>query len=155
MTNRKSIFPSQPAGCCGPKSGTSMPHPLDPVLALALVDDAVVDVEVELSAADPVDEEFAAEVSDSAGTVVTAGWVTPPKLDAPVPPPQAEIALVRARARRVPMGAMSLANLPAAVMCWVLICQLGAKLCCDDVRPAQDENTRLRVEGAKGSLVER
>jgi hypothetical protein len=97
-----------------------MPDPLDPVLAL--VDDAVVDVEVELSAADPVDdEELTAEVSDSAGTVVTTGWVTPPKLEAPPPPPQAERALARVRARRGPMGATSLANLPAAVMCRVLI----------------------------------
>ncbi len=59
------------------------------VLVLVLVeDDEEAAAEVEPSAAGPVDEP-AAEVSDSAGTVVTAGCVTPPKLDAPPPPPQA------------------------------------------------------------------
>ena len=42
-------------------------------------------------AGDPLGPEDlpAAEVSDPAGMVVISGWVTPPKLDAPPPPPQA------------------------------------------------------------------
>jgi hypothetical protein len=113
MTNRKSIFPSQPAGCGGPKSGMPMSHVmpslLDPVLAEEDVDD-----ELELSS-DPLEDDAAVEPSDSAGTVVTPGWVTPPKLDAPDPPPQAERTLVSARARWTRMVAMSLANRPADV----------------------------------------
>jgi hypothetical protein len=84
MTKRKSIFPSQPAGCGGPKSGMPMSHVmpslLNPVLAEEDVDD-----ELELSS-DPLEDDAAVEPSDSAGTVVTPGWVTPPKLDAPDPP---------------------------------------------------------------------
>ena len=57
------------------------------VLVLVLVDDAS---DVDLSGAGSLEVELAVvEVSDSAGTVVTAGCVTPPKLDAPPPPPQA------------------------------------------------------------------
>src|SRR5215213_1712283 len=78
-TKRKSIFPAQPAGCCGPKSGMPMSHtmPFVPVL----VDDASEVVEVELSGDGPLVEESAAEVSDPAGTVVSSGRVMPPKLD--------------------------------------------------------------------------
>ncbi len=51
----------------------------------------VVDVEeLELSAADPVEDDPAVESPDSAGAVEMPGCVTPPKLEAPPPPPQAE-----------------------------------------------------------------
>jgi len=74
-----------------------------PSLVPLLVDDASEDVEVELPGAGPLVDESAAEVSDPAGTVVISGWVMPPKLDAPPPPPQADT-LLRARPRRARMG---------------------------------------------------
>lgn len=131
-----------------------MSHP--PLVVLVDDDDDAADVEVELSTAEPLEDASAVDVPDSADAVVTPGWVTPPKLDAPPPPPQAERALARARARRVRMGALSLANLLADVMCPFLLRLLSAELRCDDVRPAQDENLRPQrgVEGAQGSPVE-
>ena len=74
-----------------------------PSLVPVLVDDGPEDVEVELSSDGALVDESAAEVSDPAGTVVISGWVIPPKLDAPPPPPQAETALVsiRERSRRM------------------------------------------------------
>ena len=74
-----------------------------PSLMPVLVDDASEEVEVELSCDGALVEESAAEVSDPAGTVVTSGWVMPPKLDAPPPPPQ-ETALARAKAVGTRMG---------------------------------------------------
>lgn len=75
---------------------------LDPVLVEEDVDD-----ELELPSG-PLEDDAAVEPSDSAGTEVTPGWVTPPKLDAPAPPPQAERALVSTRASTVRMGVPSL-----------------------------------------------
>jgi hypothetical protein len=69
-------------------------------LELVLVDDVDVD---ELSAAGPLEDDSTDEVSDCADAVVTLVWVTPPKLDAPGPPPQA-VRLVRARASWARMG---------------------------------------------------
>jgi len=74
-----------------------------PSLVPVLVDDASEDVEVELSCNGVLVDVSAAEVSDPAGTVVISGWVMLPKLDAPLPPPQAD-RLLRARASRARMG---------------------------------------------------
>ena len=59
MTNRKSIFPSQPAGWSGPKSGMPMSQTTPSPVELVLVDD-VEEVELELSAAGPLDDDAAA-----------------------------------------------------------------------------------------------
>jgi hypothetical protein len=74
------------------------------VLVLVVEDD---DLDVELSPAGPLVEDSAAELSDAAGTVVTAGCVTPPKLDGPAPLPQAARLLVSVRARRARMGSQA------------------------------------------------
>jgi hypothetical protein len=74
-------------------------------LVLVLVDDVDVD---ELSSAGSLEEDDSPdEVSDCADAVVTLVWVTPPKLDAPGPPPQAVRLPVRARARGARMGSQS------------------------------------------------
>ena len=86
---------------------------LSPV-ELVLVDD-VEDVEDELSCDGVLVDESTAEVSDPTGAVVNSGWVAPPKLDAPEPPPQAQRPLVNIRAREMRMGTVSLAKTPADV----------------------------------------
>jgi len=86
-----------------------------PSLVPVLVDDASEDVEVELSGDGPLVDESAAEVSDPAGTVVISGWVMPPKLDAPLPPPQADKALVSVKVSGTRMDTMSLAKMSADV----------------------------------------
>jgi hypothetical protein len=79
MTNRKSILPSQPAGCCGPKSGMPMSHTTPSLVELVLVDD-VEEVELELSAADPLDDDPAAvDSADPAVAVETFGLGHAPK----------------------------------------------------------------------------
>jgi hypothetical protein len=85
-----------------------MPSLLDP-----LVEEDVED-ELELSSG-TLEDDAAVEPSDSAGMVVRPGWVTPPKLDATPPPPQARSALDRARFRAMRMGNLSLAEMPAVV----------------------------------------
>ena len=91
ITNRKSIFPLHPLGCCGPKSGVAMSRTgalsaVEP----ALVEVVVVVVVVELFTSPPeVDEELTVELVESAVAVATAD---PPPLEKPVefaPPPQA------------------------------------------------------------------
>lgn len=81
---------------------------------LVPVDDAE-ELELELSATDPLDDEPAVDSSDPAGAVETPGWVMFPKLDALDPPPQAERKLVSARARRPRMTGSSLAKMVAGV----------------------------------------
>jgi hypothetical protein len=81
-----------------------------PSLVPVLVDEVV---EVELLCA--LVEESPVEVSDPAGTVVTSGWVIPPKLDAPPPPPQAVRALVSITASEARMGTARLAKTLADV----------------------------------------
>jgi hypothetical protein len=91
--------------------------PLEPEI---VEDDDDAAAAVELSAAGPVEEEAAADVSDSAGTVVTPGWVMLPKLAAPFPPPQAERVPVRASVRARHMVAPSLARASGDVTCDLL-----------------------------------
>lgn len=90
-----------------------------PSVVPVLVDDASEDVEleVELSCDCVLVDESAAEVSDPAGAVVISGWVMPPKLDAPPPPPQAARALVRTNARATRMDVPSLTRLGFDVTC--------------------------------------
>ena len=64
-----------------------MSHTTPSLVELVLVDD-VEEVELELSAADPLDDDSAAvDSADPAVAVETFVWVTPPKLVAPGPPP--------------------------------------------------------------------
>jgi hypothetical protein len=81
-----------------------MSHTVLSPLELELVED-VEPVEPEVSTAGPVEDEAAVEASASVDIAVTSGCVTPPKLDAPPPPPQAETALRRARVRGTRIGA--------------------------------------------------
>ena len=110
MTNRKSIFPSQPAGCWGPKSGMPMSHTTPLLLELASVDEddeVELAVELEVSAADTLEDDPAVDSADSAGAVETPGWVMPPKLDEPGPSPQAVRLLTSARVRWARMGSQA------------------------------------------------
>jgi len=80
-----------------------MSHTVPPLELVELVDDdEEAAAEVELSAGS-LDAECATEVSDSAGPVAMPAWVTPPKLDAPPAPPQAQPALISARAKATRM----------------------------------------------------
>ena len=93
-----------------------MSHTMPSLVELVLVGD-VEEVELELSAADPLDDDSAAvDSADPADAVETPGWVMPPKLEAPDPPPQAERQLVSARDRRPRMEGSSLAKIVAAVI---------------------------------------
>ena len=62
MANRKSIFPSQPAGCGGPKSGMPMSQTVPSLVPVLVLADDAADVEVELSTGGAPDDP-AAEVS--------------------------------------------------------------------------------------------
>jgi len=86
-----------------------------PSLVPVLVDDVPEVVEVELSCGGPLLDESAAEVSDPPGTVVISGWVMPPKLDAPLSPPQADRALASVKGKTRRMEGLSVAKLHGVV----------------------------------------
>jgi len=82
-----------------------MSHTTPSLLELASVDEAdEVEVELEVSAADPLEDDPAVDSADSAGAVETPGWVMPPKLDELDPSPQLARLLASARVRRARMG---------------------------------------------------